>query len=46
MSKHEDQQDWPPKGWYCTAEDGHEGPCPLQPRWWKQMEMLGRGVKV
>lgn len=21
----------PPAGWYCTLEDGHEGPCPAHP---------------
>lgn len=21
----------PPAGWYCTLEDGHEGPCPARP---------------
>ncbi len=22
----------PPAGWYCTLEDGHDGPCPARPR--------------
>lgn len=22
----------PPEGWYCSRDDGHEGPCPTWPR--------------
>jgi hypothetical protein len=25
-------EQWP--GWRCTRPAGHDGPCPLWPRWW------------
>jgi len=24
----------PPKGWWCSREPGHTGPCAARPRWW------------
>ena len=37
------QCDLPPKGWYCTLEDGHDGPCPTHPCQWKlRVEQLDR----
>lgn len=38
--------DIPPKGWKCTLEKGHDGPCAAVPvPWWKQvLQSIGEAV--
>lgn len=24
----------PPRGWWCSRGDGHDGPCAARPKWW------------
>lgn len=31
------------RGWWCSAERGHDGPCALRPRWWYRLAVLARG---
>jgi len=26
----------PPRGWWCSLEAGHDGPCPARPKWWNR----------
>ena len=35
----------PPRGWYCTREAGHEGPCAAVPKTdWTMIDTLGQFI--
>ena len=32
------------RGWRCSRQWRHEGPCALRPRWWNLVAWLGLGL--